>query len=95
MKKIFFIIFFIAISSCTSHNKVYWCGDHACINKKEREAYFKKTMIVEVRNLKAKDVKKDPKLEKIVKQEILSEKERLKNEKKLQKQALKAEKKKN
>ena len=27
------------------------CGDHACANNKEKEAYFKKTMIVEVRNL--------------------------------------------
>ena len=31
---------------------VYWCGDHPCINKKEKEAYFKKNMIVEKRNLK-------------------------------------------
>ena len=48
-----FIIFsFFLIVGCGSSNTVYWCGDHQCINKKEREAYFKKTMIVEVRDTK-------------------------------------------
>ena len=36
--------------SCTNNKGVYWCGDHPCINKEEKEAYFKKTMIVEVKN---------------------------------------------
>ena len=51
---IYFIIF-ILIGSCSSNNEVYWCGDHACANNKEKEAYFKKTMIVEVRNLNKND----------------------------------------
>ena len=51
---IYFIIF-ILIGSCSSNNEVYWCGDHACANNKEKEAYFKKTMIVEVRSLDKKN----------------------------------------
>ena len=51
MKKYKFLIIFILIVSCTSNKGVYWCGDHACANNKEKEAFFKKTMIVEVRNL--------------------------------------------
>ena len=47
---LYFIIFSFIIS-CSSNKGVYWCGDHACKNVKEKEAYFKKTMIVEVRNL--------------------------------------------
>jgi len=46
--KYFAIIFFII--SCSPNKGVYWCGDHACANNKEKESYFKKTMIVEVRN---------------------------------------------
>mgnify|MGYP001446624271 FL=1 len=51
MKVYFFFIIFFFIISCSSNKGVYWCGDHACADKKEKEAYFKKTMIVEVRNL--------------------------------------------
>ena len=29
------------IISCSANKGVYWCGDHSCINKKEKEAYFK------------------------------------------------------
>ena len=49
MKILIFLISLMLIISCTSKKGVYWCGDHACINKKEREAYFKKTMIVEIK----------------------------------------------
>ena len=51
MKRYIYFIIFILIISCSSNKGVYWCGDHACANNKEKEAYFKKTMIVEVRNL--------------------------------------------
>ena len=57
MKIFFFISFFFLLYSCTNNKTVYWCGDHACINKKEKEAYFKKTMIVEIRELSKKDIK--------------------------------------
>ena len=55
MKKYIYFIFLIFIISCSSNKGVYWCGDHACANNKEKEAYFKKTMIVEVRNLNKND----------------------------------------
>jgi len=29
--------------------KVYWCGDHVCLNNKERTLYFQKTMTVELK----------------------------------------------
>ena len=40
------------VLNCSNNKTIYWCGDHPCINKKEKEAYFKETMIVEVRDLK-------------------------------------------
>jgi len=52
MKNYLFLCVFFLIFSCTNNKSVYWCGDHPCINNKEKEAYFKKTMIVEVRELK-------------------------------------------
>ena len=52
---VLFIFFFII--SCASTKSVYWCGDHPCINKKEKEAYFKKTMIVEIRDLNKNNYK--------------------------------------
>ena len=51
-------------TSCAPNKKVYWCGDHPCINKKEKEAYFKKTMIVEAKENFTLD-KKDSKIEKL------------------------------
>jgi len=67
--------------------QVYWCGDHACINKKEKKAYFEKNMIVEKRILN-----KENKLSKSEKDEILKkireqEKEKYKNKKETKKLA--------
>ena len=58
MKYLFLLFFSLFLFSCTINNKVFWCGDHACINNNEKEEYFKKTMIVEVRNYKDKKIKK-------------------------------------
>ena len=55
MRVYIYFIIFIFITSCSNNNEVYWCGDHACANNKEKEAYFKKTMIVEIRNLDKKN----------------------------------------
>ena len=49
MKKLLYLFLLFIIISCSNSKKVYWCGDHPCINVKEKEAYFKKTMIVEIR----------------------------------------------
>lgn len=54
MRVYIYFIIFILVASCASNNEVYWCGDHACANNKEKVAYFKKTMIVEVRSLDKK-----------------------------------------
>ena len=55
MKLFFFLIIIFLLTGCVTDKGVYWCGDHPCINKKEREAYFKKTMIVEIKKIEGKD----------------------------------------
>ena len=87
MKNIFFLSLFLLIVSCASNKGTYWCGDHPCVDKKEREAYFKKTMIVEIKNLKRDNNKNNSEIEKIIQQAKLDEKKRIKNEKDLAKQA--------
>jgi|LUMJ01.1.fsa_nt_gb DNA-directed RNA polymerase subunit H (RpoH/RPB5) len=47
--KYFIVLLFIILLSCSNKKEVYWCGDHACISNKERKAYFKKTLITEIR----------------------------------------------
>ena len=73
------------IFSCSSNKGVYWCGDHPCINKDEKEAYFKKNMIVEVKDYNKKNIKKDSEIEKIINQAKLDEKKRKFDEKELKK----------
>ena len=63
MKKYFLFFFFLILINCAKSNTVYWCGDHACINKKEKESYFKKTMTVEIREFNKKLVKKNSEFE--------------------------------
>tara|TARA_B100000029_G_scaffold487733_1_gene543545 strand:- start:456 stop:995 length:540 start_codon:yes stop_codon:yes gene_type:complete len=86
MKNVLFLILLIFLYSCTNNKSVYWCGDHACINKKEKEAYFKKTMIIE-KKIISKENKKDlTNSEKIIKEAKLKEKKRIANEKKIKKE---------
>ena len=68
MKYLYLFLLSFLIFSCSNNNEVYWCGDHACINKKERRIYFSETMTVEVRK---KD--KNVKLNKRERDEILKE----------------------
>ena len=74
MKIYKYFIIFIFIISCSSNDGVYWCGDHACVNNKEKEAYFKKTMIVEIRNVNKSDLKSESVNEKIIKESQNNEK---------------------
>ena len=83
MKKYFFLAVFIFAFACTANKGVYWCGDHPCLNNDEKEAYFKKNMIVEVRNYNKDDVKKDSEIQKILNQAKLNEKNRKLSEKEL------------
>ncbi len=86
MIRLLYIIIFFTIIGCSSNKMVNWCGDHPCINKKEKEIYFKKTMIVEVRELKKGNKKNDSDIEKIMRQAHLDEKKRIKGEKDIAKQ---------
>ena len=86
MKYLIILIFSFLLFACSNVKKVYWCGDHACINNKERDAYFKKTMIVEIRELSKQNDKSKSELEMIKKQAGLEQKKEVKNEKKLAKQ---------
>ena len=56
--KYFFILLFIILLSCTNKKEVHWCGDHACINNKEKKAYFEKTLITEIKDLTKQKRKK-------------------------------------
>jgi len=86
MKHLILLILSLLLFACSNGKKVYWCGDHACINNKEKEAYFKKTMIVEVRELSKQNKKSKSELEIIKKQAGLEQKKEIKNEKELAKQ---------
>ena len=66
MKNLFFLFMLLMIISCSANKGVYWCGDHSCINKKEKEAYFKKTMIVEIKTSKNKNYKNNSEIKKIM-----------------------------
>ena len=78
MKLLILIFLLFTLGSCSSYSgsgkTVYWCGDHACINKKEKKSYFKETMIVEKRNIK--------KEKKLTKSEIDIIKKKIKKEEK-------------
>ena len=87
MKTILYLIILFIFTSCSTDKDVYWCGDRPCINKKEKEAYFKKTMIVEIKNLEKKTSKNNSEIEKIIKQAQRGEKKRIKEEKNMAKQA--------
>ena len=86
MRLVFFAFLFLFITSCAHKNETYWCGDHPCINNKEREAYFKKTLIVEIKNLKNVDENTNSEIEKIIQQAQINKKKRIKNEKILKKE---------
>jgi len=87
MKILIFIFFLMMLVNCSNNKTIYWCGDHPCVNKKERKAYFKETMTVEVRNIsKYKKINKSES-DKITEQAILNKKKIIKQEKALAKQA--------
>ena len=56
MRVVFYILILFYLSSCANNlnSGVFWCGDHQCVNKKEKEAYFKKTLTVEKRIINKK-----------------------------------------
>ena len=90
MKYLIFVFIFLLISISARSGEVYWCGDHPCINKKEKEAYFKKTMTVEIRELSNKSIEEKSEIEKLIQQAKIDEKKRITKEKDLLKE-IKAE----
>ena len=66
MKFFFFLFILLLTISCGSDKGVYWCGDHPCINKKEKEAYFKKNMVVEMRSAKKTDYKNNSEIKQLM-----------------------------
>ena len=68
MKKLFVLFISFFLLSCSNGKRVYWCGDHACVNKKEKEAYFAKTMTVEIRELTKSNKKSKSEIDLIKKQ---------------------------
>ena len=87
MKTLLYLIILFIFTSCATDKDTYWCGDHPCINKKEKEAYFRKTMVVEIKNLEKKTSKNNSEIEKIIQQARKGEKKRFKEEKNMAKQA--------
>ena len=87
MKSITFFIILIIVSSCSSYNKqTYICGDRPCINKAEKEEYFKKNMIIEVKKNKKEDKKKVSEVDQILDQALIKQKGIKKEERKLVKE---------
>ena len=87
MKLLFYLAISFIIISCSSNKTVYWCGDHPCIDKNEKETYFKKTMIVEIKELGKKNLKQNSEIEKIMQQAQTEKKGEIKEQKVLAKQA--------
>ena len=81
MKNVLFILIFLLLISCVTSKKVYWCGDHACINKQEKEEYFKKTMIVEIREFNKKK-EKTSKIDKITNYQDKNDKKKIRADQK-------------
>lgn len=73
----------IMFSSCGYNNQTYICGDRPCINKAEKEEYFKKNMIIEIKKNKFNDKKNVSEIDQIVDQALIKQKRKKKDEKKL------------
>ena len=82
------------ITGCSNNKYVYWCGDHACVNKKEKNDYFAEKMIVELRDIKknknTKEIKK--KIIKEQKEKLINKKNKIKKQKEIEKVAKKKKK---
>jgi len=85
MRLLYIFGLFLILSSCTKNKITYWCGDHPCVNKSEKETYFKETMIVEVKDLDNIKNEKYSEVEKIILQAQDKKKTKVKNKKKISK----------
>ena len=74
MRSITFIILLIIVSSCSYDKQTYICGDRPCINKAEKEEYFKKNMIIEIKKKNDKDKKNVSEIDQILDQALIKQK---------------------
>tara|TARA_Y100000590_G_scaffold126875_1_gene145069 strand:- start:15083 stop:15628 length:546 start_codon:yes stop_codon:yes gene_type:complete len=81
MKYLLIFITFFLLYSCSNNKGVYWCGDHACVDNKERKEYFKKNMTVEIKKTNKNKKKKLSQVELIKKKSGLYDKKSKKMEK--------------
>jgi len=86
MKNLFFLFILFMIISCSSNKVVYWCGDHPCINKKEKKAYFKKNMVIEMKSAIKTNYKNNSEIDQLMQEAQEKEKIRIKNDKNALKQ---------
>ena len=93
MKYLILFASFMFLFGCSGDKSVYWCGDHACVNKKEKEAYFKKNMVVEMKSAKKTDYKNNSEIKQLMQEAEGKEKIRIKNDKSSSKQVKLEEKK--
>ncbi len=77
MKYIYLLVFCFLFIGCSKTDTLYWCGDHACRSVAEKNAYFEKTMTIEI--------KKSDQFDKITKSdlEIIKEQAGLEDKKKM------------
>tara|TARA_Y100000590_G_scaffold309387_1_gene349395 strand:- start:411 stop:980 length:570 start_codon:yes stop_codon:yes gene_type:complete len=87
MRLLIFLFILLTLNNCSSNKVSYWCGDHVCVNDKEKEEYFKKTMTVEIKDLRKDSSKDNTEIEKIILESQEKDKKRTKLEKNLSKLA--------
>ena len=93
MKLLILLSTLLIVMGCAYDKKVYLCGDHVCSSNEEKEEFFKKTMIVEIKEMKEKNNINESGIERILKQNDFNKKENSIEEKKITKQIRTEEKK--
>ena len=81
MNKFIKLFFLFTLISCSNNKEVFWCGDHACVNKAEKESYFKKNMTVEIKKSYKGTSEENSKINEIIQQGRLQKKNVLSNDK--------------
>ena len=85
MKFLVIFLFMLIFAGCSNTNKTFWCGDHPCINKKEKKAYFKKYKTLEVKEINKKNKEEISNFQKIMDQAKKDQKKKIRDDKKIQK----------
>ena len=78
MRYLYFLLFFFLFSCIGNEKIVYLCGDYICKNKKERDKYFEENLVIEYVKISSK---KELKILKKQKEEVVSKKNKKKPKK--------------